>query len=171
MIMELNLTPKYDMSDNETGCCPRFHPEGWDDQDLHFKDKLFVKARTLSLFHIPINMGSVFPKALKAIEGSQAAKWDEFIALSYDSSPWRGEHYFAVTREVPGQEMVRLSGDYLTKVFEGPYKKAPEWCRTMEEIVSSKGKKLERMYFFYTTCPKCAKHYGRNYVVGVAEVK
>ena len=24
-------------------------------------------------------------------------------------------------------------------------------------------------YFFYTTCPKCAKAYGENYVVGVAE--
>jgi len=26
------------------------------------------------------------------------------------------------------------------------------------------------MYFFYTTCPTCAKHYGKNYVVGVAKV-
>jgi hypothetical protein len=24
------------------------------------------------------------------------------------------------------------------------------------------------VYFFFTTCPKCAKAYGRNYVVGVA---
>ena len=84
------------MSDNETGCCPRFNPGGWDGQDLHFKDKLFVKAKTVSLFHIPLNMGSVFPKVLKAIEGSEAAKWDEFIALSYDPSPWRGEHFFSV---------------------------------------------------------------------------
>jgi hypothetical protein len=27
------------------------------------------------------------------------------------------------------------------------------------------------MYFFYTTCPRCAKHYGKNYVVGVAQVQ
>jgi len=26
------------------------------------------------------------------------------------------------------------------------------------------------MYFFYTTCPTCAKHHGKNYVVGVAKV-
>jgi len=26
------------------------------------------------------------------------------------------------------------------------------------------------MYFFYTTCPKCAKKYGKNYVVILAEV-
>jgi hypothetical protein len=29
---------------------------------------------------------------------------------------------------------------------------------------------LETLYFFYTTCPKCAKHYGKNYVVAVAKV-
>jgi hypothetical protein len=23
---------------------------------------------------------------------------------------------------------------------------------------------------FYATCPKCARHYGKNYVVGVAKV-
>jgi hypothetical protein len=25
--------------------------------------------------------------------------------------------------------------------------------------------------YFYTTCPKSAKYYGKNYVVGVAKVK
>jgi hypothetical protein len=169
--MEINRTPRYDMSDNETGCCPRFNTEGWDDQVLHFRDKLFVKAKTLSLFHIPLNIGSVFPRTLKAIEDAQAVRMDEFIALSHDPSPFRGEHYFAVQSEVPGQETARLSGDFLTTVFEGPYKNAPQWVRAMEAFVESKGRNMGRMYFFYTTCPKCAKHYGKNYVVGVAEVK
>ena len=169
--MDTNLTPKYDMSDNETGCCPRFNPEGWDDMELHFRDKLFVKAKTLSLFHIPINMGSVFPKVLKAIEDSEAVKMEQFLALSYEPSPWRGEHYFAVSKDVPGQEMVRMSGDFITKVFEGPYKDAPKWCKTMENLAAGRGKKLQKNYFFYTTCPKCAKRYGENYVVGIAEVK
>jgi hypothetical protein len=169
--METNLTPKYDMSVNETGCCPRFNTQGWDGQDLHFRDKPFVKARTLSLFHIPINMGRVFPRVLNAIEDSGAVNMEEFIALSFDPSPWRGEHYFAVTKDVPGEEMVRMSGDYLTKVFEGPYREAPQWMKNMEELVSGKGKKVKRIFLFYTTCPKCAKHYGKNYVVGVAEVE
>ena len=30
---------------------------------------------------------------------------------------------------------------------------------------------LDTTYFFYTTCPRCAKHYGKNYVVGVAKVR
>ena len=168
--MDINALPKYDMSDNPTGCCPRFKSEGWDEQELHFKDKLFVKAKTRSLFHIPINMGSVFPKTLEAIESNNAMGEDEFLVLSYDPSPWTSEHYFSVTKEIPGQQMVQLSGDYMTKVFEGPYKNAPKWEREMQAYVEDKGKDMKHTYFFYTTCPKCAKYYGKNYVVAVAEL-
>ena len=40
----------------------------------------------------------------------------------------------------------------------------------MAAYVKERGKHLDTMYFFYTTCPKCARHYGKNYVVGVAKV-
>ena len=168
--MEINTLPKYDMSDNPTHCCPRFKSEGWDEQQLHFNDKLFVKAITRSIFHIPINMGSVFAKTLSAIENNDAMSEDDFIVLSYDPSPWRAEHYFSVTKAVPDQEMVHLTGDYLTRVFEGPYKNAPSWEKQMQAFVESRGKTVNKTYFFYTTCPKCAKYYGKNYVVAVAEV-
>jgi hypothetical protein len=170
-MMETNVLPKYDMSDNPTGCCPRFKPEGWDEQELHFKDKLFVKATTRSIFHIPINMGSVFPRTFKAIEKAEAQNLDQFIVLSYDPSAWHGEHYFAVTKEVPEQEMARMTGDYFTKVFEGPYKNAPKWEKEMDTFVKSKGKEVVKTYFFYTTCPKCAKFYGKNYLVAVSEIQ
>ncbi len=168
--MKLNTLPKYDMSDNPTNCCPRFKPEGWDREELHFKDKLFVKAKTMSIFHIPLNMGSVYPKTFTAIEEADAMSDDDFIVLSHDPSAWRGEHYFSVTKDVPGQEIVRLSGDYLTKVFEGPYRDMPKWEKEMEELAKERGKQAKKIYYFYTTCPKCAKYYGKNYVVGVAQV-
>ena len=169
--MEVNALPKYDMSDNPTNCCPRFNSEGWDEQELHFKDKLFVKAKTRSIFHIPINMSSVFPETLSAIEKANAKSEDEFIVLSYDPSAWTEEHYFSVTKDVPGQNMVHMTGDYLTKVFEGPYKNAPKWEKEMEAFVKGKGKQVRRIYFFYTTCPKCAKYYGKNYMVAIAEIQ
>jgi len=167
--MDINASPKYDMSDNPTNCCPRLNPEGWDDQELHFKDKLFVKADSRSIFHIPLNIGSVFETTSSAIEKAGAWPSEQCIILTHDESAWREEHLFAVTNEVPGQEMVRLSGDYITKVFEGPYKDAPKWMKEMEALVAAKGKRSKKVYFFYTTCPKCAKVYGKNYVVAVAE--
>ena len=70
--MEINALPNYDMTDNPTGCCPRFKAEGWDGQELHFQNKLFVRAKTKSIAHIPLNMGSVFKKTFKAIEDADA---------------------------------------------------------------------------------------------------
>lgn len=168
--MEINTLPKYDASDNPTHCCPRFKPDGWDEQELHFKDKLFVKAKTRSVFHIPINMGSVYPKTYSAIEQAGAHDPNELIVLSRDLSAWTGEHLFSVTKDVPGQTMVRMTGDFLTKVFEGPYERAPAWEKEMDAWARRKGKQVDKTYFFYTTCPKCAKYYGENYVVAVAQV-
>ncbi len=168
--MEINALPTYDMSDNPTGCCPRFNPQGWDDQDLHFVDKPFVKARTWSIFHIPMNFGSVFKKTFEAIEKADAHDETNFIVLSRDLSPWSSEHYFSVKRDVAGQTMTHMSGDFLTKVFEGPYRNAPKWEAEMREFAANHGQEAERVFFFYTTCPKCAKYYGKNYLVAVAKV-
>lgn len=169
--MDTNVLPRYDMSDNPTGCCPRFKAEGWDEQVLHFKDKLFLKAETRSIMHIPVNMHLVFPKTLEDMKEANAMSEDDFIVLSHDPSAIRGEHLFAVTREVPDHEMVRLTGEFMTRVFEGNFKSMPGWAEEMEKFVKSKGRQLKKTFFFYTTCPKCAKEYGKNYVVGVAEVE
>ena len=45
--MEIIALPKYDMTDNPTGCCPRFHSEGWDNQNLHYHDKSTMVESTL----------------------------------------------------------------------------------------------------------------------------
>jgi hypothetical protein len=65
---------------------------------------------------------------------------------------------------------VELSGNYLTKVFEGPFRDAKMWCQQMAEWVRSKGKAIQHQFMYYTTCPKCAQHYGKNYVVVLAQV-
>lgn len=165
-----NAIPAYDPTDNPTGCCPRFKPEPWDGQELHFENKPFVKASTVSLFHMPLNMGSVFTRTWNAIRDAHAENGG-FLVLSHEESAWHAEHLFAVSKTVAGAEMSSLSGDFLTKVFEGPYAKAREWSDAMKRYVAQRGHVLDTLYFFYTTCPKCAKHYGKNHVVGVAKVK
>ncbi|MCX6013554.1 MAG: hypothetical protein NTV30_09165 [Chloroflexi bacterium] len=40
----------------------------------------------------------------------------------------------------------------------------------MKKYVESKGKTMGEMYSFYTTCPACAKVYGKNYTVLLAKV-
>ena len=168
--MQTNALPNYDQSENLTGCCPRFKPDGWDNQNLHFEDKLFLRAKTKSALHVPINMGSVFTDAQTSIEEAAAQEENQIVVLSRDLSPWKAEHLFAVTKEIPAHEMVRLSGDFTTKVFEGPFKDAKRWYDDMLAVAKKSGHEAEEVYFFYTTCPKCAKTYGENYVVGFAKL-
>lgn len=155
--------------ESETGCCPRFDPEPWDEKEVTWHDKLFVKDHVRSFFHIPLNFGRVMVKNMGRIEAADALL-DEPLMLSDEKSLWGSDIYIAVKNEVPEAEMERISGTFLTKVFEGPYRDAGKWVKDMEAYVRSKGKDVEKMYLFYTTCPKCAKFYGKNYTVTLAKV-
>lgn len=168
--MRTNALPDFDMSDNTTACCPRFNPQGWDGRELHFRDKPFVRATTRSLMHVPINMAKVFGRVWDHIQKADAIDANSYIVLSRDTSAFAAEHLFAVQKTVPGEEMTTLSGDFITKVFEGPYKNVGQWRDEMRELVRARGAEPQSIWFFYTTCPRCSKAYGHNYVVGVAEL-
>lgn len=167
--MEVDVLPKIDLSNSTTGCCPRFDPRGWDGLHVRFDEKLFVRATTRSLLHVPINMGSVFTRVQTHIEDAGAQDPNGYLVLSRDLSGTEAEHFFAVTRRVPGEVMTTLSGTFLTRVFEGPYRDAKAWFHQMETAAELEGNWAKRIFMFYTTCPKCAKAYGKNYVVGFAE--
>ncbi|MBN1123868.1 MAG: hypothetical protein JXA82_02595 [Sedimentisphaerales bacterium] len=155
--------------ESETGCCPRFDPEPWDEKELVWQDRLFIKDRVLCFFNIPLNFGKVIVRNLPKIEKAEAFP-PVPVGLSEHTSKWNMDLYIEVSREVPDAENVRLSGTYLSKVFEGPYNQTGKWCKQMQEWVKTKGKEIKRWFMFYTTCPRCAKHYGKNYVVILTEV-
>jgi len=167
--MTINHVPKASEV-NETGCCPMFEPKGWDGQTFTFKDKPFVRFTVRSFFHIPLNMDKQITSVMKTVENAGATSKDEPLMLSYDPSPWISEHYLAVTKEVADLENVKLSGTYLAKVYSGEFREAPNWMIDMQKFVDSKGKEAKKIYFNYTMCPSCAKHYGTNYVVAFAKI-
>ena len=153
----------------ETGCCPRFNPEPWQEKEVTFDNRLFLKDSVRSFLHIPLNFGSMMTKNMAKIEAVDALH-PEALVLSDEKSNWKSDLYIAVTKEVPDAEMAKLSGTFLTRAFEGPYKDMSKWVKAMQEFVTSHGKEIKKMYFFYTTCPKCAKVYGQNYTVLLAQI-
>jgi len=156
---------------NETGCCPKPNIEGWDGAEIVWEGKKFIKDSTINFLHIPLNMKQVINRTWKKIKEAEAAPSDEeWMMLSYEPSLWKSEHYFLVTKEVAGADNVTISGTFLTKVFEGPYKEAGKWVKEMDQYVKEQVKTVKKLYFFYTTCPKCAKHYGKNYTVAFAQI-
>lgn len=168
--MPFDVLPIYDTTLSETGCCTLIDPTEWDGLEVRFDNKLFVRAQTHVVFHVPVDMGRVFGRVQEHLEAAGAYDPKGFLVLSRDLGAWTSEHYFSATKDVPGEEMVRLSGTFATKVFDGPYQDAKQFYAEMQEIAASRGKPDGAIYFFYTLCPKCGEHYGHNYMVGFAEI-
>lgn len=154
---------------SETGCCLRFNPEPWNEKEITWQDKLFLKDHVKSFFRMPLNFGQVITKNMQKIKSADALT-AEPLMLSDENSLWGADVYIETTKEIPNSKMVKISGTFLCKVFEGPFQNIGQWLKAMDEFVTSKGKKTEKIYFFYTTCPKCAKFYGKNYIVILAKV-
>ncbi len=154
--------------DPET-CCPPFDPQPWDEKQITWDEKRFVKDRVRSFLHIPLNFGSVMVRCMEKIQAA-GAESEEMIVLADENSLWGADVYVGVAGDVPGAQMAALSGTFLTKVFEGHYKEIRNWIRQMGEYVEAQGHEFTKLYFYYTTCPKCAKKYGENYVVLLAQI-
>lgn len=153
----------------ETGCCPRLNVDAWQEKEIHFENKLFLKDHVTSIFHIPLNFGKVMERDMAMIEKAHAQSKEQ-IVLTDEKSPWGADVYIAVEKEVPKAEMEKISGTFLTKVFEGPYNKMGKYVEEMESYVKSKNKEIKKLYFYYAYCPNCAKSYGKNYIVILAKV-
>ena len=157
------------MSDTTHECCPPFDPQAWDEKEITWKDEPFVKDRVRSFFHIPLNFGAVMRRNVALIEAADA-KPDEMIVLADENSLWGADLYIRVSKDVPGARMAALGGEFLVKVFEGPYSNIKTWIDEMTRYVASREKEVKQLYFYYTTCPRCAKKYGKNYVALLARV-
>jgi hypothetical protein len=122
----------------------------------------------LSFLHIPLNFVAVMKRSMAAIEAAGAAP-DEMVILSDENSLWGADVYVAISKGIPGARTTTMSGTFLAKVFEGPYRNMRNWIEEMRAFVKERGGAFRKLYFFYTTCPKCAKKYGKNYVVILAQ--
>jgi hypothetical protein len=135
-----------------------------------WENKLFVRDHLRCLFHVPLNMNARMASNQRLIEAAHAAPAQP-LTLSDDRSPWGADLYIEVTRPVPGAQMAELSGTFLTNVYEGPFREAGKWAADMHRRVRAQAKEPVKLYFGYTTCPRCAKIYGKNYVVLLAQIR
>jgi len=157
-------TPKH-----EPECCPVFNPEPWQEKEITWEGKLFVKDRVRSFLHFPLNFGGVMVRNVAKIEAAGAMD-PNMLVLADENSLWGSDVYISVAKQVPGAQMASMSGTFLSKVFEGHFRNMRHWIQDMDKYVTAKGKKTKKLYFYYTTCPKCAKKHGKNYVVLLAQI-
>lgn len=155
--------------DPKPECCPEFDPVPWDNQIFTWDNKKFIKDKVFTIFYMPINFGQVMKRLDQKISASDASMPD-YLCLSDHTSKWNMDLDLAVDKEVAGIENTILSGKFYSRVYEGPYKDTGSWCKDFEEKALAKGFTIKKRYMWYTTCPKCAKKYGKNYVVIVGQV-
>lgn len=152
-----------------TGCCAPLNREVWDRKEWSWTDKPFLHDHVHALLHVPLDFGKVMGRDQAIIEAAEAWPKDPFW-LSDEVSPWGSELYTAVERDISGQKMTRMSGTFLSRVFEGPYAHIAQFHQEMTDWVSQQGKRVEKLYTFYATCPKCQEKLGKNEMVLFAKV-
>ncbi|MFC1934994.1 hydrolase [Chloroflexota bacterium] len=151
------------MKNENEECCPEFKPELWDGKTFEWNDKRFVRDRVVTIFYMPINFGRVMKKLDEKVRRA-GAEIPDYLCLSDHTSKWNTDVYLAVDKEIPDAENTTISGKFLSKVYEGSYKDTGKWSRDFENLARSEGLDISKQYMWYTTCPKCAKKYGKNYV-------
>lgn len=161
------------MNNQNSECCPEFHPEIWDKKTHNWNTKRFIKESIPTFFHIPYPpmIGKKIGKMWTLVEkaGAAGAK-DEVLILFRNPSAFKSEIYISVTGNVPDADNVGISGEFVSRVFDGGYNAVPKFIKAMDEYLAETGKKAKDYYVHYAYCPKCAKKTGHNYMILFARV-
>jgi hypothetical protein len=155
---------------NEEICCPPFDPANWDKKTIEWYNKPFIKDKVSTFLYMPIGFGKVMKRLDEKVRAANAAMPD-YLCLSEHTSSWNMNLFLAVDKEIPNAENITLSGKFFSKVYEGPFQNTGKWTKDFEAEVKKEGHTTKKMYMWYTTCPKCAKKYGKNYVVLLGELE
>ncbi len=150
-------------------CCPEFDPTKWEDKVFNWENKRFIKEKVHTFLYMPLNFGGVMKKLDKKVS-AVGISLNENICLSHHMSKWNMDIYLEVDRQIPDANNVELSGKFFSKVYEGPFKDTGKWDADFNKAAASKGFSVSEQFMWYTTCPKCAKKYGQNYVAYVGKV-
>jgi hypothetical protein len=162
------LVNKY-VNNQKQECCLQFNPTPWDNKEFNWDNKKFIKDKVSTLFYMPINFGQIMKRVMTKVE-KVGAQTPDNICLSDHTSKWSMDLYLAVEKEISDAKNVTLSGKYFSKVYEGNFRDTGKWMKDFEDCTKDKNMVVKKMYMWYTTCPKCAKKYGKNYVVIIGQI-
>lgn len=153
----------------EQECCPQFNPALWDNQIFEWDNKKFIRDKVFTILYMPVNFGSAMKRLNQKVEKAGALMPDS-LCLSEHTSPWNMNLHLAVDKDVPDAANSTFSGKFFSRVYEGSYSDTGKWTEDFKKAAKEQGLETRKMYMWYTTCPKCAKKWGKNYVVIISRI-
>jgi len=155
-------------------CCPPFEPKKWENKTHNWENKPFIKETIPTFFHIPFPpmIGKKITKMWEQVKQSKAEPKDikDWLVLFHDPSAFKSEIFMSAIKKVKGANNQPISGTFISKVFAGPYNAIPKFIKEMDNYLKKQNKKAKDYYVHYAYCPKCAKKFGKNYIILFAEV-
>lgn len=155
-------------------CCPEFNPEKWDKRTISWDNKKFIKDSLPTIFHMPFPpmIGKKITRMWGEVEKAEAAapNKEDTLILFRDPSVFKSEIYISVEKDVPMENNVFISGNFVSRVFDGDYNAIPKFVKIMDEYLAETGKEAKDYYVHYAYCPICAKKFEHNYIILFAKV-
>lgn len=149
-------------------CCPQFNPKPWDNKILKWSNKKFIKEEIRTIFYMPIGFGKAMQKLQNEVEKAKV-QTKEQLCLT-ECIKGKMKLYLEVSKEIKNGNNITLDGNFFSKVYEGSFQNTGKWMEDFNKDMIIRGYQVKKLYSWYTTCPKCAKKYGKNYVVLIAEI-
>ncbi len=156
-------------NNSEPICCPPIDPTQWDGKEFEWNSKLFIEDKVFTFMYIPFGFGRTMKRIDQKVRAAKAT-FDDSVCLSEHTSSWNMNLYVAVDKEIPDAQNISLTGKFFSIVYEGPFKDTGKWTKNFQKVSQERGHSIKKQYMWYTTCPKCSKKYGKNYVVIVGEI-
>jgi len=147
-------------------CCKDIDLSKWNFREVKWNRKPFYVVRYGTFLHIPIGIGKAMVSGMNIVAGKYHTPYPE-LWLSKETGLFSAKMLFAVKKANPGDPSIeKLSGTFVTRGFQGPYKNMGNYIRVFNEQVKQKyGRKPIELYFWYANCPKCAKKQGGPKIV------
>lgn len=153
----------------EEKCCPDLNTEYWENKEHNWENKKFITDSMRTLFHMPFPwvIGKKLMKLWSQAQNSCAEleNKEDTLFLFNDPSAFKSNIFLTVKNDVKDARNTTISGNFISKVYDGPYKDVPKFMKQMKSTLKKQGKEVKDFYIHYAYCPKCSKEYGHNYMV------
>jgi len=152
--------------------CPDIKPHEYDFKTHIWRSKTFLSMGLPLVFHMPLGIGGVIEGALNEVK-KRGYVFDEsrHMLIQKDGLFWGAIMVEVDNPNIEDKELVKIeNAELISKSHIGQFNTIINSFKDLETYVKRRGKKIEAVYFWYTTCPRCTPNWNKYKTVIFAQV-